>query len=76
MARPAITVDRRNHELRLTDAGGDVMAKMRRIGAAHEDDIVQALTADERRTLGQLLAKIAESHELTQDVHPGFRAVP
>jgi DNA-binding MarR family transcriptional regulator len=66
--------DRRNHELHLTDGGKGVMAQMREIGAAHEDDVVHALTTSERRTLGELLAKIAESHQLAPDVHPGFRA--
>ena len=74
VARQRSIVDRRNHELRLTDAGRDVMAKMRGIGAAHENDVVQALTAEERLTLGALLGKVAESHGLTQDVHPGYRS--
>jgi DNA-binding MarR family transcriptional regulator len=73
VARQRSVVDRRNHELRLTDAGRDVMAKMRGIGAAHENDVVQALTVDERRVLGELLGKVAESHGLTPDVHPGYR---
>lgn len=68
--------DRRNHELQLTDAGKAVMAQMREIGAAHEEDVVHALSPSERRALGTLLAKIAESHQLAPDVHPGYRATP
>jgi DNA-binding MarR family transcriptional regulator len=68
--------DRRNHELQLTDSGKGVMAQMREIGAANEEDVVHALSASERRTLGTLLAKIAESHRLALDVHPGYRATP
>ncbi len=65
--------DRRNHELKLTDGGRGVLARMRQIGAAHEDDVVHSLSADERRTLGALLTKVAESHQLTPGVHPGYR---
>jgi DNA-binding MarR family transcriptional regulator len=74
VSRARSTTDRRNYELRLTARGGDVMSRMREIGAAHENDIVSALSPDERRTLGGLLSKIAESHQLTPDVHPGYRA--
>lgn len=65
--------DRRSHELRLTEDGQAVMMRMRDIGAAHEEDIVGALNADERQSLAALLAKIALSHNLTPDVHPGYR---
>lgn len=74
VARQRSLVDRRNHELGLTDAGRDVMAQMREIGAAHENDVVHALSADERRTLGTLLGKVAASHQLTENVHPGYRS--
>jgi DNA-binding MarR family transcriptional regulator len=73
VARERSTKDRRIHELRLTDAGESVMARMREIGSAHEEEVVHALSASERRTLGALLAKVAASHRLTPDVHPGYR---
>jgi DNA-binding MarR family transcriptional regulator len=73
VARLRSAKDRRNYELSLTDAGKDVMAQMREIGSAHEEDVVRALSASERRTLGTLLTKIAESHQLIPDVHPGYR---
>lgn len=66
--------DRRNYELALTDDGAEVMRRMREIGSAHEDELVGALDADERRTLTALLAKVAESHGLLPNVHPGYRA--
>jgi DNA-binding MarR family transcriptional regulator len=74
--RERSTKDRRNYELRLTDTGKDVMARMRHIGAAHENDIVSVLSSDERRTLGTLLAKVAQSHGLIPDTHPGYRNPP
>ena len=73
VTRTRSTKDRRNHELNLTEAGRGVMDRMREIGAAHENEIVSALNDEERRTLGALLAKIAASHHLTPNVHPGFR---
>jgi DNA-binding MarR family transcriptional regulator len=76
VTRERSTKDRRNYELQLTDAGRNVMARMREIGSAHEEDVVHALNASERRTLGELLAKIAASHQLTPDVHPGYRRAP
>lgn len=65
--------DRRTYELRLTDQGRDVLARMREIGAAHEADITRSLTATEAETLAALLTKIASGHDLTPHVHPGFR---
>ena len=34
--------------------------------------MVHSLTADERQTLTARLLKIAESHQLTPGVHPGY----
>lgn len=66
--------DRRTYELRLTDQGGEVMSKMRAIGASHERDITAALTPAEHEELARLLGKVAASHDLTSNVHPGYRA--
>ncbi len=74
VARERSVRDRRIYELRLTDEGRAVMGRMRHIGAAHEADMAKALTEEERDTLATLLNKIAASHELTPNVHPGYRA--
>jgi DNA-binding MarR family transcriptional regulator len=74
LARERSTKDRRNYELRLTDAGLGVMSRMREIGADHENDLVKALSTQERETLARLLIKISQSHDLTPDVHPGYRS--
>jgi DNA-binding MarR family transcriptional regulator len=71
--RARSATDRRSYELRLTRKGGQVMEAMREIGSAHEDDVLGVLTAAERQTLRALLAKLAEGHALTPDVHPGYR---
>jgi hypothetical protein len=58
----------------LTDAGRAVMGRMRSIGSAHDREITGALSADERATLGQLLAKLAATHDLPENVQPGYRS--
>jgi DNA-binding MarR family transcriptional regulator len=73
LRRVRSTRDRRNYELQLSADGRAVMDRMREIGAAHENEIVEGLTDDERRALGALLAKIAATHHLTPNVHPGYR---
>ncbi|MDN3353628.1 MarR family transcriptional regulator [Actinomadura sp. DC4] len=74
VVRERSTKDRRTYELRLTGAGRDVMTRMREIGSAHEEGVVHALNASERRMLADLLLKVAESHGLTPDAHPGHRS--
>lgn len=74
VARARSTRDRRNYELTLTDAGREVMGKMRRIGSAHDREITGALSAEERATLGELLGRLAAANGLTEDVHPGYRS--
>jgi DNA-binding MarR family transcriptional regulator len=76
LSRERSTRDRRNYELRLTDAGLGVMSRMREIGADHENDLIKVLSAEERETLAGLLNKISQSHDLTPDVHPGYRSAP
>jgi DNA-binding MarR family transcriptional regulator len=73
VSRERSSTDRRNYELQLSPTGREVMAKMREIGSAHEKDILRVLTAAERKTLTALLAKVAASHDLPPDVHPGYR---
>jgi DNA-binding MarR family transcriptional regulator len=74
VSRERSSTDRRNYELQLSPTGREVMSKMREIGSAHEKkDILQVLTAAERKTLAALLAKVAASHDLPPDVHPGYR---
>ncbi|MGH3704944.1 MAG: MarR family winged helix-turn-helix transcriptional regulator [Agromyces sp.] len=67
--------DRRNYELHLSEKGRDAMSQMRRIGLAHETELLAGLDEAERRTLGALLARLAASHEISPDVHPGYRGM-
>lgn len=72
--RERSTKDRRNHELHLTPTGETVMTQMRAIGTAHEEDLVSVLNPSERETLSELLTKVAASHGLDPEIHPGYRA--
>jgi DNA-binding MarR family transcriptional regulator len=74
VARTRSAHDRRNYELTLTDAGREVMGKMRRIGSAHDRAITGSLSTEERATLGELLGRLAAANGLTEDVHPGYRS--
>ena len=49
------------------------MAEISRIAAAHEHDILAALSAEEREHLKDLLVRIARQQGLTPGVHPGYR---
>jgi DNA-binding MarR family transcriptional regulator len=68
--------DRRNYELHLTAEGTKVMAQMRRVGSAHEDDICAALDDEQRAQLAGLLEAIASQQGLTPGIHPGYRQPP
>lgn len=74
VARERSARDRRTYELRLTADGGAVMGEMYEIGCVHEADMTAALTDTEHTELARLLGKIAASHNLTPDVHPGYTA--
>ena len=66
--------DRRNHELHLTDAGTATLRRLRGVAERHEDDVLTGLTRAERDALRRLLGKLADSHGLDPEVHPGYRA--
>ena len=51
--------DRRSHALRLSDKGAVTLAVLEQRVAAHERDIAGALSAAERKTLLDLLARVA-----------------
>ena len=60
LRRQRSEVDRRSHALYLTEAGTEVLARLAPLVEAHEADLAQALSVDERRDLLALLAKIAK----------------
>ncbi|MBO0840096.1 MAG: MarR family transcriptional regulator [Sciscionella sp.] len=65
--------DRRLYALHLTAAGKRMMGRIAEVGTAHEDAILDGLSAAERQRLHELLARIAVTQGLAADVHPGYR---
>ena len=65
--------DRRNHELRLTDDGVAVMARLGATALAHEEDLIAPLSERERAQLAALLDKLRDAHSLDPLAHPGYR---
>ncbi|SFJ86291.1 DNA-binding transcriptional regulator, MarR family [Streptosporangium canum] len=68
--------DRRNYALHLAAEGERVMAGMRDLASAHEDEICAALDDTQRAQLTELLEAIAAQQGLTAGVHPGYRHLP
>ncbi len=53
-------VDRRSHALYLTEEGSELLARLTPLVEAHEADLARSLSADDKKTLLALLAKIAQ----------------
>jgi len=64
--------DRRLYALELSEEGRAFMGRVAQAAAAHERTVTAALSPDERTTLRELLAKIADEQGLTPGVHPGY----
>ena len=67
--------DRRLHALHLTASGKKVITKIGELGRQHDRLLTAGLDSQQRDTLHQLLATIAEQQGLTPHVHPGFRTL-
>ena len=57
--------DKRAHTLALTPAGRALVPRLAALADANDAAFFQALTADERRQLDQLLRRIAQQRQLT-----------
>jgi len=64
--------DRRLHALHLTASGKKVITKIGELGRQHDQLLTAGLDADQRHTLHQLLATIAERQGLAPHIHPGY----
>ena len=64
--------DRRTHALHLTDEGRNLLQATRRLARAHDAQLTQPLTADEREQLVELLTKLAAEHDVPAGVHPAL----
>ena len=60
LQRRRSAVDRRTHALHLTDAGTELLAQLAPQVEAHEAELAQRLSGDEKATLLALLAKISQ----------------
>jgi DNA-binding MarR family transcriptional regulator len=65
--------DRRHHALFVTPLGEERLAARGRRARAHGESLLEPLSERERATLARLLRKVADHHELTPGVHPGYR---
>lgn len=65
--------DRRNHHLALTKKGEHLLQKIGKVAREHEDDLLAALSPQERTALAALLRKAGDQQGLTPKVHPGYR---
>jgi DNA-binding MarR family transcriptional regulator len=67
--------DRRLHALYLTASGKKLMQKISDLVRQHERRLTAGLDAEQRATLRNLLAIVAERQSLTPHVHPGYRTL-
>lgn len=65
-------IDRRAHALYLTRRGRTVLGEVMRVSAAHEAELTGGLSVSDRKTLEDLLARIARQLDLAPGGHPGF----
>jgi DNA-binding MarR family transcriptional regulator len=68
--------DRRAFDVRLTPAGAALLARVRKMMPEMENALGGKLSPAERRTLADLLARVAESLDLAPGVHPHLRGNP
>ena len=67
--------DRRLHALYLSASGKKLMKKIGDLARQHETRLTAGLDAEQRSTLRELLATVAERQGLTPHVHPGYRTL-
>lgn len=67
--------DRRQYNLYLTAEGKKLMRKLSGFAHQHEDQLTAPLSPDQRQTLHELLASVADHQGLTRHVHPGYRGL-
>jgi DNA-binding MarR family transcriptional regulator len=61
--RKAMPGDRRSHALYLTSRGKAVLARLKRLAAAHEREVTQAISPAEKRQLLRLLTRLTSAIE-------------
>jgi DNA-binding MarR family transcriptional regulator len=64
--------DRRVRALYLTAAGRKILAQGRKIAGEHEEELMQGLSAADRKRLAALLRKVVDEQGIGSGVHPGL----
>lgn len=67
--------DRRLYALFLADAGTALLADLREVATAHEQQVCEPLSTEEHEQLASLLGRLAGAQGLTPGIHPGYRSV-
>lgn len=67
--------DRRRYALHLTEKGQSTLEAVSRVSREHSQDLLRAISEDEKRQLASLLQRVADNQGLTRGVHPGYRQV-
>jgi DNA-binding MarR family transcriptional regulator len=65
--------DRRLYSLHLTKAGGEILERIGKVAREHQDALLSALSAADRRKLTELLQQVADQQGLTRGIHPGYQ---
>jgi DNA-binding MarR family transcriptional regulator len=67
--------DRRLHALYVTASGKKLLRKIGELGRQHDRLLTAGLNTQQRDTLRELLATIAEHQDVTPHIHPGYRTL-
>jgi DNA-binding MarR family transcriptional regulator len=65
--------DRRLYSLHLADAGGAALEKIGGVARMHQDALLAGISLEERKTLADLLLRVADQLGLVRGVHPGYQ---
>jgi DNA-binding MarR family transcriptional regulator len=68
--------DRRLHALFLSPEGEELMKRLSTLAREHEQQLTAGLSPQQRSALQEALQLIADQHNLSPGVHPGYRSLP
>lgn len=75
LTRRRSDADRRVYALQLTAKGDDLMIALAGVAREHDRQLATGLSTEERNQLRTLLGRVAQEHNLTPAVHPGYRGL-
>lgn len=64
--------DRRSYALHLTEKGRTMLQAVGKVAREHQQNLLAALSSEERETLAGYLERVAEEQGLKRGVHPGY----